>query len=217
MRTASCGCPKETQRKHRRGPSPPISQETGRTRMTRSPTHFRSAGSTGSVMRCSGRKAFGLRICSRFPIDSLASGIRYDAVGLPLTEINSTACGSRQRTLVSRLLKFEKCFRARSATLRTDLPGWLKTTAATSLITVHRQDSDSGNGASRRSNTEPFIRRICHAMAIDDRRYMFHPTLYLESQPGVTRAGTSIRQVWFPGVHANVGGGYPKMASPMSR
>jgi uncharacterized protein (DUF2235 family) len=45
-----------------------------------------------------------------------------------------------------------------------------------------------------------------HALSIDDERRSFHPTMWDEqgAAPG------QIEQVWFSGVHANVGGGYPK-------
>ncbi|WP_181880975.1 DUF2235 domain-containing protein [Crenobacter cavernae] len=43
-----------------------------------------------------------------------------------------------------------------------------------------------------------------HAMAIDEQREDFLPT------PWAPRADGSIKQVWFAGVHADVGGGYPE-------
>ena len=46
-----------------------------------------------------------------------------------------------------------------------------------------------------------------HALSLDDERRTFHPVLWDESAPS-DRA--RIQQVWFPGVHSNVGGGYPK-------
>lgn len=42
------------------------------------------------------------------------------------------------------------------------------------------------------------------ALALDERRYQFQPTLW-EKMEGNT---TTLKQVWFPGAHANVGGGY---------
>ena len=50
------------------------------------------------------------------------------------------------------------------------------------------------------------VARACHALSIDDERKTFHPLLWNENE------GTQsiIEQVWFSGVHANVGGGYPK-------
>lgn len=52
----------------------------------------------------------------------------------------------------------------------------------------------------------PRVHRACHAISIDDERKTFHPTMWNESG---AREG-QIEQVWFPGVHSNVGGGYPK-------
>ncbi len=53
----------------------------------------------------------------------------------------------------------------------------------------------------------PWINRACHALAIDDERRTFHPLMFDEAAP---RDRERINQVWFPGVHSNVGGGYPK-------
>ncbi len=44
------------------------------------------------------------------------------------------------------------------------------------------------------------------ALAIDERRALFSPTLW-EASPNMT-AANRLEQVWFSGVHANVGGGY---------
>lgn len=46
------------------------------------------------------------------------------------------------------------------------------------------------------------VKRACQALAIDDERQPFNPVLWEHDE--------RIEQVWFPGVHANVGGGYPK-------
>ena len=48
----------------------------------------------------------------------------------------------------------------------------------------------------------PKVAHAAHALAIDDSRRTFHPTMW-EDHP-------RIEQVWFAGVHTNVGGGYPK-------
>jgi uncharacterized protein (DUF2235 family) len=42
-----------------------------------------------------------------------------------------------------------------------------------------------------------------HALAIDEQREDFEPTLW------IPRPGVSLKQVWFAGVHADVGGSYP--------
>ena len=46
-----------------------------------------------------------------------------------------------------------------------------------------------------------------HALALDERRQDFEPTLWLQTPAG-TAAKQVLKQVWFPGVHSNVGGGY---------
>ncbi|MGE3151887.1 MAG: DUF2235 domain-containing protein [Nitrospiraceae bacterium] len=50
------------------------------------------------------------------------------------------------------------------------------------------------------------IKRACHALSIDDDRRTFHPELWNEQ--GIRT--TQVDQVWFAGVHSNVGGGYVK-------
>ena len=54
--------------------------------------------------------------------------------------------------------------------------------------------------------------KICHAVALDDERHTFHPVLLDESKRAGVRPRPSqekLTQVWFAGVHSNVGGGYP--------
>jgi uncharacterized protein (DUF2235 family) len=56
------------------------------------------------------------------------------------------------------------------------------------------------------------IKKICHVLAIDDKRRIFHPILWDEKDHTHDHQNTDkvIEQVWFSGSHANVGGGYPK-------
>lgn len=79
----------------------------------------------------------------------------------------------------------------------------------------------------------PRVEKACHALSIDEERHAFSPVLWDESDDstvGPCRCGSPARgdddaasheskrreeeprceQVWFPGVHSNVGGGYPK-------
>nr|MDQ3283595.1 DUF2235 domain-containing protein [Acidobacteriota bacterium] len=48
------------------------------------------------------------------------------------------------------------------------------------------------------------VRYACHALAIDERRGPFRPTLW-DYEPG---AESKLEQVWFAGVHSDIGGGY---------
>lgn len=61
---------------------------------------------------------------------------------------------------------------------------------------------------------DPRVRCARHALAIDDERDAFHPLLWDEVHEkdlvdaGQVR-GDRLQQVWFTGMHADVGGGYP--------
>ena len=55
-----------------------------------------------------------------------------------------------------------------------------------------------------------FIQRARHALSLDDERPTFRPVLWNEvPRQGPPLGNDRIQQVWFAGVHANVGGGYP--------
>jgi uncharacterized protein (DUF2235 family) len=53
----------------------------------------------------------------------------------------------------------------------------------------------------------PSVAHACHALALDEERESFAPVLWNELQ---TEDPQRIEQVWFAGVHSNVGGGYPR-------
>lgn len=52
------------------------------------------------------------------------------------------------------------------------------------------------------------VQRACHALAIDERRAPFEPTLW-SYKP---KPGQQVEQVWFCGAHSDVGGGYAETA-----
>ncbi len=54
----------------------------------------------------------------------------------------------------------------------------------------------------------PLVDVGLHALAIDEPRGPFEPTLWTTKQGAALPAGQIIEQVWFPGSHANVGGGF---------
>ena len=61
----------------------------------------------------------------------------------------------------------------------------------------------------------PVIQHCSHALALDEQRQTFTPTLFDESfEAAEVKAGRvasgRLTQVWFCGVHSNVGGGYPE-------
>jgi uncharacterized protein (DUF2235 family) len=55
------------------------------------------------------------------------------------------------------------------------------------------------------------VATIRHAVAVDERR-AFYRTNLVREQPG-----RDIKQVWFPGVHSDVGGGYPEGVSGLGK
>ena len=58
----------------------------------------------------------------------------------------------------------------------------------------------------------PQVKRACHVLALDDERNTFHPVLWDETNEDANISthvsDERLSQVWFAGMHANVGGGY---------
>jgi uncharacterized protein (DUF2235 family) len=54
------------------------------------------------------------------------------------------------------------------------------------------------------TNLHPDVKNAYHALSIDERRSEFPATLWTSQAPGQT-----VEQVWFAGVHCDVGGSYP--------
>ncbi|HEU4804951.1 MAG TPA: DUF2235 domain-containing protein [Nitrobacter sp.] len=71
----------------------------------------------------------------------------------------------------------------------------------------------------------PSVEVFRHAMAIDERRRMFRLNRWAAPQPFVANPfdtpapprDQDIKQVWFAGVHADIGGGYPESESGLSK
>jgi uncharacterized protein (DUF2235 family) len=59
----------------------------------------------------------------------------------------------------------------------------------------------------------PSVRHIRHALAIDERRACFPANLFV---PGEQQRA-DCKQVWFAGVHADVGGGYPEKEAMLAK
>lgn len=56
-----------------------------------------------------------------------------------------------------------------------------------------------------------------HAIAIDERRAFFRTNLWRPAEPPKPSGPTDLLQVWFPGVHCDVGGGYEETESGLSK
>ena len=70
----------------------------------------------------------------------------------------------------------------------------------------------------------PSVRTVRHAVALDERRSMFRPQLWPEG--GVFRPDRfqeegvvpqDAREVWFSGVHGDIGGGYPEREAQLAK
>jgi uncharacterized protein (DUF2235 family) len=76
----------------------------------------------------------------------------------------------------------------------------------------------------RFTRTNSSVKTFRHAIAIDERRRMFRLNRWNQPQPFLpnpfqrsSAVEQDIKQVWFSGVHADVGGGYPETESSLSK
>lgn len=74
------------------------------------------------------------------------------------------------------------------------------------------------------TDSNPSVERVRHALAVDERRRMFRPYLWRENESywgNPFRSGNpapqDVKQVWFAGVHADIGGGYEESNSGLSK
>jgi uncharacterized protein (DUF2235 family) len=54
----------------------------------------------------------------------------------------------------------------------------------------------------------PNIQKAFHSVSIDERRDQFQPTLWTNPDGSMRDNDDTVQQIWFPGVHSDVGGGY---------
>jgi hypothetical protein len=83
---------------------------------------------------------------------------------------------------------------------------------------------DNPNRESAFTKTNPSVRAVRHALAIDERRAMFRCSPWKDEQEywggpfrGKNPVAQDVKQVWFSGVHADVGGGYKEDESGLSK
>lgn len=74
------------------------------------------------------------------------------------------------------------------------------------------------------TQTNPSVQTFRHALALDERRRMFRVTSWTQPQNYVANPfkpneaiDQDIEQRWFPGVHSDIGGGYPETESALSK
>jgi uncharacterized protein (DUF2235 family) len=74
------------------------------------------------------------------------------------------------------------------------------------------------------TRSNPSVEAVRHAVAMSERRTMFRPQLWPENQVFATNhftpedaAPQDAKEVWFAGVHGDVGGGYPESESGLAK
>ncbi|QPM91231.1 DUF2235 domain-containing protein [Pseudooceanicola algae] len=74
------------------------------------------------------------------------------------------------------------------------------------------------------SNNNPSVRALRHAVAIDERRCMYHARLWGEEReyrkpfaPPGSGEPQDVKELWFAGVHGDIGGGYPEAESQLGK
>ncbi|KAF2464750.1 uncharacterized protein BDR25DRAFT_95065 [Lindgomyces ingoldianus] len=85
-----------------------------------------------------------------------------------------------------------------------DTVGSLGTPRVGWLTKVGLQSNESKEMSFYDTKLSPNIENAFQALALDEKRSAFSPALWEKPE----RNRTTLRQVWFPGVHSNVGGGY---------
>ena len=63
----------------------------------------------------------------------------------------------------------------------------------------------------------PSVEISRHAVSIDERRAFFRTNLWHPAAPPKASGPKDLKQVWFAGVHCDVGGGYPEKQSGLSK
>lgn len=74
------------------------------------------------------------------------------------------------------------------------------------------------------THNNSMVEIVRHAVATDERRCMFRPDLWTPGQSYAPNpfamhiaAPQNFKEVWFPGVHGDVGGGYPEASSHLAK
>lgn len=64
----------------------------------------------------------------------------------------------------------------------------------------------------RNQHCSPIVQKVRHALALDDERLTFHPIRFDQRERPDRQGGPNTSEIWFPGMHSDVGGGYPDNA-----
>ena len=72
------------------------------------------------------------------------------------------------------------------------------------------------------TSENPSVEYVRHAVAIDEKRVLYTPRLWpngaaFKPGGGVAEKPQDVKEVWFAGVHSDVGGGYPEKESALAK
>lgn len=65
------------------------------------------------------------------------------------------------------------------------------------------------------TKSNPIVKHVRHAVAIDEKRAYYAKNLW--SRPVLNTPEKTVKEVWFPGAHSDVGGSYPEEKSGLSK
>lgn len=68
----------------------------------------------------------------------------------------------------------------------------------------------------RNRQCSPVVQDVAHALSLDDARLTFHPVRFDMTSRKDQLRNPTVQEVWFAGVHSDVGGGYPDDACAMA-
>ncbi|MCZ8164045.1 MAG: DUF2235 domain-containing protein [Brevundimonas sp.] len=140
---------------------------------------------------------------------------------LSYLKIISSKDGAADKSDFERVYEFSRVAGARSAEV--SFLGLFDTVS--SLILPGRNGPFPGLATLPHTRRNPSVRTVRHAAAIDEKRAMFRLNRWEEPQPFIQDRfdvpqpppEQDIKQVWFAGVHSDIGGGYPEQDSGLAK
>ncbi len=138
----------------------------------------------------------------------------------PANEMESTIAADGDSTALAEAWHFGRVSGARA--VRIEFIGVWDTVASVIVPRADRLLPDLQRLRFTRTNSS--VKRFRQAIAIDERRRMYRLNRWIEPQvyrsnpfDPDTEVAQDIQQMWFSGVHADIGGGYPEEESGLSK
>ena len=134
-----------------------------------------------------------------------------DGGSLPMKVLKRLGLGAGQRTRQQVAEQIRRCFTSPAGSeAEVYFVGVWDTVESVGPPGFSLQISSSGTIKKKQ------IRHVRHALSLDEHRWPFLPRLYTDDNFGQPTDRQSLRQVWFRGVHSDVGGGYAAREAGLS-